>query len=350
MRRLLWCWTVLALGVTCAFGQEDEGLSERLSRAETEAEAQQIIEGRNAQEVAALLREWQAMRADQREILAAFMGDESSKAIQAGNATRYAYEPGVTALLTCVPMRTCTISLVPGERPTLVILGDAIRWWMPDGEVEDAFSQVGEGKNARYVVPLRPTLYDLGTNLTIGTDAGRLYVIELNAPTEAVVKKMLGSGNGSTYQNVEFYDPKTFGYRVARAESFLAAGEAKHQAQRATTAERKASVAKRQLALHGPLDAVNFNCSVKGKEGVYWRPEQVFQDLSHTFIRFSSYALHRERPALLVREGEEYSAIVPQVEGAKGEYYVVPALFDEARLVLGSGGKAQTMKIKCERG
>ena len=71
-------------------------------------------------------------------------------------------------VITCAPLHLCTLQLMEGENITNMAIGDSVRWTVQQATAGD-----------RPVVVVKPTQTSLNTNLTITTDAGRVYYLTL---------------------------------------------------------------------------------------------------------------------------------------------------------------------------
>lgn len=216
-------------------------------------------------------------------------------------------------ILYCKPLRVCDIQLEAGEGVLHIALGDSERWIAAKME-----SGPEAGRRAHVVV--KPTEFDLSTNLVITTDR-RVYHLGLISAQEE---------GGGYFRSVRFYYPQETVQRWAEAAAAAREGARK---------EREREVAR--LPLVSP-ERLNFAYRISG-DRVPWRPVQAFDDGTRVFIQMPGAMSATEAPALLVLGGGDDPALVNY--RLRGRYYVVDKLFTEAVLVLGVGGKQQRVTV-----
>jgi type IV secretion system protein TrbG len=216
-------------------------------------------------------------------------------------------------ILHCKPLRVCDIQLEAGEGVLHVALGDSERWIASKMES-------GPEEARRPHVILKPTEFDLSTNLVITTDR-RVYHLGLISSEDET---------GGYFRSVRFYYPQDV---VQRWESAAAS------AREATRQEREREVAR--LPRVSP-EALNFAYRIRG-DRVPWRPVQVFDDGTRVFIQMPSAMRATEAPALFVLAGGKEQALVNY--RVRGQYFVVDKLFSEAVLVLGVGRKQERVTV-----
>lgn len=216
-------------------------------------------------------------------------------------------------ILYCKPLRVCDIELEAGEGVLNIALGDSERWIASKME-----SGPDDARRAHVVV--KPTEFDLSTNLVITTDR-RVYHLGLISTIEE---------DGSYFRSVRFYYPQDTVQRWADA-----AEAAREGARR----ERERDVA--QLPLVSP-EGLYFGYRIEG-DRVPWRPVQAFDDGTRVFIQMPAAMSATEAPALFVLTSDEDRALVNY--RLRGRYFVVDKLFAEAVLVLGVGGKQESVNV-----
>jgi len=216
-------------------------------------------------------------------------------------------------ILYCKPLRICDIELEAGEGVLNVALGDSERWIASEMD-----SGAQDARRAHIVV--KPTEFDLSTNLVITTDR-RVYYLGLISAMEET---------GDYFRNVRFYYPQDTVERWSGA-----AAAARDGARR----ERERDVA--QLPLVSP-EGLNFGYRIDG-DRVPWRPVQAFDDGTRVFIQMPAAMSATEAPALFVVTGDKEQALVNY--RLRGRYFVVDKLFAEAALVLGVGGKQERVTV-----
>jgi len=212
-------------------------------------------------------------------------------------------------VVACEPLHVCDIALEPGEQ----VLGTPVcgdggkdgRW------VIDGFVSGPAGQRTPHVT-VKPTDWNLATNLTIGTDR-RVYYIAL------VAKKNL------YLRRIAFYYPED--------------AVAKFNQLRQEQAVRKPEVAVSLPQVQ--LDQLDERYEIAGATS--WKPTWVANDGTHTFLRMPVDGMRGGSPALFVQRASGQHALVNY--RVKGGYYVVDSVFERAVLTLGSGRDKQTVTI-----
>jgi type IV secretion system protein VirB9 len=223
----------------------------------------------------------------------------------------YSYGTGLPTVV-CAPLRVCIIELQAGEKivgePQV---GDAVRW-----NISPAF--YGLGEEATSVIVLKPQVPGLDTNLLVTTDRRAYYLRLVSKPEDYVAR-------------VAFLYP----------EDDSAKRWQKHMAEQ-QMAEKQAKKAAEILPAMITAEKLNFGYRIEGGDQ-FLRPLRVYDDGSKTFIQMRRELQYREAPVLLV--------LGPDGKGEMTNYrvreqtYIIDRLFDRARLVLGTGKKAQTAEI-----
>jgi type IV secretion system protein VirB9 len=216
-------------------------------------------------------------------------------------------------ILYCKPLRICDIELEAGEGVLNVALGDSERWIASKME-----SGSEDARRAHIVV--KPTEFDLSTNLVITTDR-RVYHLGLISSLEET---------GGYFRSVRFYYPQDTVERWSDAAAAAREGASR---------EREREVA--HLPLVSP-EGLNFGYRIDG-DRVPWRPVQAFDDGTRVFIQMPGAMSATEAPALFVLTGDKEQALVNY--RLRGHYFVVDKLFPEAVLVLGVGGKQERVTV-----
>jgi len=216
----------------------------------------------------------------------------------------YAYGQSHPRVL-CAPLHLCVVALLPGERIVNLSLGDSVRWLI---------QPVQAGK--RPVVVIKPTTAGLETNLVITTDDGHLYYLTLvSRPTRFVPE-------------IGFYDPKALVETVTSA-----------QALKAQRAREEAQTVVATLPHLNPAD-LDFAYWWKGPR--QYRPVRVFSAQGKVYIQMPASLRFGNAPAVFVVEQGAEQLVNYQVVGP---YFVVDALFKEARLILGVGEDRRVVTI-----
>jgi len=212
--------------------------------------------------------------------------------------------------IVCAPLRICIVELQSGERLTgQPQIGDSVRW-----NVEPA--SYGTGDRATPLIILKPKVVGLDTNLVITTDRRTYYLRLLSSPQDYVAK-------------VSFDYPEEERKRWAEV---VAKQEEK---------ERQARIENEAKTFVDSVEGLNVDYRVTGDKSI--RPMQVLDDGIHTYIRMNPAILHREAPVLAIVGPDGKAEIVNY--RVQGTVYIVDRLFDRARLILGSGRKAQKADI-----
>ena len=216
-------------------------------------------------------------------------------------------------ILYCKPLRICDIELEAGEGVLNVALGDSERW------IASKMESGSEDARRTHIV-VKPTEFDLSTNLVITTDR-RVYHLGLISSLEET---------GGYFRSVRFYYPQD------TVERWSDAAAAAHEG---ASREREREVA--HLPLVSP-EGLNFGYRIDG-DRVPWRPVQAFDDGTRVFIQMPDAMSATEAPALFVLTGDKDQALVNY--RLRGRYFVVDKLFAEAALVLGVGGKQERVTV-----
>jgi type IV secretion system protein VirB9 len=238
--------------------------------------------------------------------------DESISPI-AGMDGRVIYNFGAgLPTVVCAPLRVCMIELQAGEKlegePQI---GDSVRWNI-------APALYGNGDQTTPIIVLKAQLAGLDTNLLITTDRRAYYLRLISKPQDYVARVAF---QYSTDQSTQ-----------------------KWQEQLAEQRQRERETKSRSDAVPAMIavEKMNFDYKVTGGNE-HLRPVRVFDDGAKTYIQMSNEMQNREAPVLLILgndgKGEMSNYRVRQ------QTYIVDRLFDRARLVLGSGKKAQKVEI-----
>jgi type IV secretion system protein TrbG len=223
----------------------------------------------------------------------------------------YSYGAGLPTVV-CAPLRVCIIELQAGEKivgePQI---GDSVRW-----NISPAL--YGGGDNATSVIVLKPQVPGLDTNLLVTTDRRAYYLRLVSKPEDYVAR-------------VAFLYP----------EDDSAQRWQKHMAEQQMN-EKQTKKAAEVLPAMIAAEKLNFGYRIEGGDQ-FLRPLRVYDDGSKTFIQMRRELQYREAPVLLVlgRDGKGEMTNYRVRE----QTYIIDRLFDRARLVLGTGKKAQKVEI-----
>lgn len=208
-------------------------------------------------------------------------------------------------ILYCKPLRVCEVELQAGERVLDVALGDAVRWQAQKMESGPSSAR------APHVV-LKPTDFDISTNLVITTDR-RVYHLGLISTREE---------GGGYYRSARYYYPEEI---VARWTA-----EARREQDREHAESERVVASGPQVS----PDELYFGYRISG-DTTPWRPVRAFDDGTRVFIQMPPSMNVTEAPALFVLTEKGDDALVNY--RLRGHYFVVDKLFQRAALVLGVG-------------
>jgi type IV secretion system protein TrbG len=241
-------------------------------------------------------------------------GGQNTPAAGPDGRVMYAFGAGLPVVV-CAPLRVCIVEMQAGEKivgePQI---GDSVRWNISPG-------MYGNGDQATQMIVLKPQESGLDTNLLITTDRRAYYLRLVSKPQEYVAR-------------VAFRYPEE--ENSQKWQQHLVEQRAQ---------EREARRDVQLLPAMITADKLNFGYSVTGSNE-HIRPRRVYDDGSKTYIQMKPEMQNREAPVLVVigadGKGEMTNYRVQE------QTYIVDRLFDRARLVLGSGKKAQKVEISRE--
>lgn len=224
-----------------------------------------------------------------------------------GAIQQYAWAEGALFQIYAAPGQITDIALQEGEEligPGPVASGDTVRWI-----IGDTISGVGNARRVHILV--KPTRADIATNLVINTSR-RTYHVELRA-------------TASTYMAaVSWIYPQDelIALQAAEAER-----------------ERAAPVATIDFS------ALNFRYRISG-DRPDWRPARVFDDGRQVFVEFGESIAASDMPPLFVLGDKDAAELVNY--RVQGRFMIVDRLFDRAELRLGTGRRAEQVRIERE--
>jgi type IV secretion system protein VirB9 len=208
----------------------------------------------------------------------------------------------------CAPLHLCVIQLMTGEQITDLSIGDSVRWKV-------AASRAGDMP----VVVTKPVATNLETNLTVLTDAGRVYYMTLKSNEDRYVPL------------VQFYNPQEILEKV-------------HVEARQKQERDKAEQETKDAAL-GKLDPamLDFNYACTGE--ARFKPIRVFSGNGHVYLQMPADMPWHDAPAIFdVGDG---STQLINSRFARG-YEILDGLPEKFRLVIGVDSKAQA--VECAHG
>ena len=255
-----------------------------------------------------------------------FQRSGQARALRVGSYMVYPFgqtQPRVT----CAPLRACNIQLEEGERPPpgtsefKPFTGDLERW----------FVGTTPGPRNTTLVVVQPSDCNLTTNLTIPTDR-RIYHLTLDSPPCAA-RDTAGQNPDLPYNRiVRFYYPEELLRRLAADEE-------------AQVQEAEAESARQVHVSATPFDpaSLDFAYFMCRDRGYPWRPDQVFADAEHTYIKLPAAGVTGEVPVLFeVGQGGELVLINYAV---RGDFYVVDRVLRRGVLVVGTGREREEQRL-----
>ena len=248
-----------------------------------------------------------AFDARQRSTIAEHIAENSQAPTSArvnGTATNYQFKDGQIFIVYGGLERITSIDLEPGEEVTGPIqAGDTVRWMV-------ATVTSGTGANLQQHIIVKPTDAGAVTNMLIPTNK-RVYMLDLRATQD-------------------WYMPSVrFSYPAEDwARTNAVAQQQMHTADVVTP-----------IAATSP-EALRFDYRMSGRS-YNWKPLQVFDDGTHTYIRMPTNLAATDAPALFVMEGSKPLLVNYRIKGTSdkdsgGATYVVDRLFDKAELRVGT--------------
>jgi len=218
----------------------------------------------------------------------------------------FVYDPNDTYGIVCLPGAVTDIELRSNERVMALALGDSVRWQ-------------AQKKDAHLFV--RPLAAGLFTSATLVTNE-RTYELTLRS----------ASPGGAWYQRVSWSYPDIVAIEESRAA--IALDEARQKAR----AKRAHAEAESGALPSVPADRLNFGYRLVGDAP--FRPSQVFDDGTFTYIRFARKP--QELPALFIETPNARDELAvynfePRDPAAPASPMIkVHRLFDMAVLKLGA--------------
>lgn len=222
-----------------------------------------------------------------------------------------AYSQSQQPIIKTMVWQATVISLEPGEKFTNITSGDPAQWTY-------TVAVSGTGSEAQQQVLVKPNAKNLATNMVITTDR-RMYNIRL-----------VSIPYGTPTRNVRFWYPEQMMTQVNAI----------------TAKEVGSGVIETQSVVN--VDNMNFGYSLASQGGGFWsappawKPIQVFDDGTHTFIQFPANVAQDNLPAMWVLENGQQSVINYR---AKPPYFVVDKIFKQAVLAMGVGNEKQQVTI-----
>jgi type IV secretion system protein VirB9 len=218
----------------------------------------------------------------------------------------FVYDPNETYTILCMPNAVTHIELHKEEQVVALAIGDGAQW------------QAQKKNNHLFLRPLRPGLF---TSATLVTNQ-RTYQLTLRASPHG----------GKWYQRVSWQYPDLIIMEENQAAVDLA---------RARLAEKAEPQVERPAPLRTvPVDKLNFAYEISGDAP--FRPAQVFDDGTFTYIRFKEKP--QEMPAPFIKTPDGYAVAIYTLE-PDSPTMKINRVFSSAVLKLGS----EEVQISAER-
>lgn len=211
----------------------------------------------------------------------------------------FAYSSDEAPIINTIPLQETVVSLQPGEKFSNISTGDPSRW-------SYAIATSGQGALQQQHILIKPSQPGISTNMVIATDK-RIYNLRL----------LSGSNpDSSNMRIVRFWYPDEM---------------------RAATESAKDSTS---TAADVALNHLNFDYQLSSTSRALpnWSPTRVFDDGTHTYIKFPATLASADMPVLFVLRGKDNELVNYRYESP---YFIVDKIFKQAVLILGVGN-AQT--------
>lgn len=213
------------------------------------------------------------------------------------------------AKLACAFLTTCSIELQEGEHIQSKHPGDSQRWWF--GE-----TATGTGSTLKPVVIVKPLVKEeLFTNLIILTDR-RIYYIHLKSVVEGPYTPRIG-----------FFYPQEEGSPSVYGDF----------------SQSQAPEDTNEFVNFKSIAEWNFNYRIKGKKGISFYPQQVFDDGKKVYIRMPEGIEFSEIPVFFgLGPGGAQEVVNYRY---KDGVYIIDRLIKSGVLLLNTNGKEEKITI-----
>ena len=198
------------------------------------------------------------------------------------------------------PMQISDIEFEPGEIINEILVGDTTRWLVESGT---------SGSGVAHIF-VKPLYADLQTSLVV-TTSKRVYHIKLISKLD----------NHTPY----------VGFIYAEQAKALAVKDRKEKVWSSTEINGQTV----------DLSSLDFNYSVSGKAS--WKPVQVYNDGSQTFVKLPDSASRADSPVLLAMRGQREQIVNYRIHN---NTFVVDGLFDHLALISGVGRDQERVDVK----
>lgn len=211
----------------------------------------------------------------------------------------------------CSRLRACVFQLAPGEViADKLLIGDPERWTF-----DVTTSGVGGGTQ---LLSIKPTDCDLTTNLTVPTDR-HIYFLTLDAPP------CPGQETATNVAQALYTRVFRFSYPEEQTVALMP---------RAPTTG----------PIGVPPERLNFNYTWTADKHFPWRPEHVFDDGVHLYIKIPAAARASVAPVLFA-VGDDNTTVILNYT-VTNDLYVTDRLAPRVALVIGDGKKPQRVVIE----
>lgn len=221
----------------------------------------------------------------------------------------YPYSANTRPLISCKPVNQCVVQLEEGEKLYSVNVGDSAHW-------KYATFVSGEGEKASVSLSIRPSDFDIATDVLIGTNK-RTYNIGLV------------SKQGVNPSVLRFYYPE----ETAR--------EAVEMARLAQAGAASTKIISEGSGTQMDVNKLSFNYCLTGSN-VAWKPVRVFDDSNKTFIQMPNVSSRVDLPVLYLARHNKMQLVNYRYDAP---YFVVDGLFHKAWLVTGAGRGQKRVEI-----
>ena len=234
-----------------------------------------------------------------------YMKSGTAQSIKGDGFITLPYDKYKRPIIECAPLLVCQVQLQTNESINDVAIGDSQRW-----KTDKIYT--GTPNDGSWIVIFKPTAYGIATNVSITTDK-RIYNLGLLSAKQ---------GQAIDAPIVDFWYPSEMAKHVINNAKI----------QKAQLNEAGANVLASSAGDTGTYTNVknlNFNYSMSGDDPE-WKPAQIFDDGSKTFIRMPPMTDRVNLPILYVYKDDKQQMINYRY---KRPYIIYDGLFDKAVLI-----------------
>lgn len=231
----------------------------------------------------------------------------------------------------CAPLLVCSISLLPGDTPESVLIGDKLDW-------SASWSRGTKGGQFFYRFAFKPNAQDITTNIIIQTTGERSYVFNVKSVEPDKLRVPLyafyNPGNWNTPLNFPIVPSPA---EIAQAKSSTV------EALKEQNAELK-----KKLHTHGlAVNPLNLEYRYKIIGNAPWKPSAVYDDKTRVFIQFPPSADSHFHPVFYL-QNRSGQLLTDSFTRVSDNLIIVPHLFRRGALVYGNPKQHQRI-IKLRR-